>query len=101
MPGPLMSLVYHPHFSLASPSSIANETQLCGNHSIEVSTPETDQDFDHSSERLSPVRPLRTLGRRPRQDNIYPSPPKPRAPVVTMAEARELFEEYGIDRPAG
>lgn len=70
--------------------------------SIEALIPKAEQHLlDHSYERLSPVRSLRTLCRRPHQYNQSLSPPKTRASAVTMAEARGLFEEYGIDRPAG
>lgn len=50
---------------------------------------------------LSPVKPLRTLRRVARKSDLSMSPPKVGSFGRTMADARELFEQHGIDRPAG
>lgn len=50
---------------------------------------------------LSPVKPLRTLRRVARNSDLSMSPPKVGSFGRTMADARELFEQHGIDRPAG
>lgn len=50
---------------------------------------------------LSPVRPLRTLRRVAKNSDLSMSPPKVGSFGRTMADARELFEQHGIDRPAG
>lgn len=54
-----------------------------------------------SLENLSPVKPLRTLRRVPGDPNLAMPSRKERSSGCTMAEARELFEQHGIDRPAG
>lgn len=50
---------------------------------------------------LSPVKPLRTLRRVARNSDLSMPPPKVGSFGRTMADARELFEQHGIDRPAG
>lgn len=50
---------------------------------------------------LSSVKPLRTLRRVARNPDLSMSPPKVGSFGRTMADARELFEQHGIDRPAG
>lgn len=54
-----------------------------------------------SRERLAPVKPLRALRRVPRNSDLSLPPPMMGSSGYTMAEARELFEQHGIDRPAG
>lgn len=54
-----------------------------------------------SLENRSPVKPLRTLRRVPGDSNLAMSSPKEGSSGCTMAEARELFKQHGIDRPAG
>jgi hypothetical protein len=54
-----------------------------------------------SLESLTLVKPLRTLHRMPGSPNLAMTPPMAGSSSCTMAEARELFEQYGIDRPAG
>lgn len=52
-------------------------------------------------ESLAPVKPLRTLRRVAADPNLPITPSMMGTAGCTMAEARELFEQHGIDRPAG
>lgn len=54
-----------------------------------------------SLEHLAPVKPLRNLRRVPGNSDLSASPLMAGSSACTMAEARELFEQHGIDRPAG
>lgn len=54
-----------------------------------------------SVESLAPIKPLGTLRREHTDANLAMPPPMTGSSGCTMAEARELFQQHGIDRPAG
>lgn len=86
----------------ASRHPIAKKSQPDLGHLDESLTQEAGEHSNkHAREWLSPIQRLSALRENPRSSDHCLSPPQPSAPSETMAEARSLFEEYGIDRPAG